>query len=194
MKELYEYPLDFSQTLAYLQDNLEGTNLLSTATFQHVPFEWGAFYTFFHRPVPPEKLYEFRYGKLAGCILDESIDLVFNELQSRRELFCIFDHFNATYQPDYKEAFFLKTGVHYNKEIYYVLSSADVSKEILRQCFNFSTTIWHSLCVLSASSIEIREDRSVTEGELIEFVKKAQLILVSAYDDEGFVFWKRHSL
>jgi hypothetical protein len=54
-----------------------------------------------------------------------------------------------------------------------------------------SNTIWHSLCVVSKTSFLPAPDRGIQEGEIIHLAKCAELILIGAYDGEGYVFWQK---
>ncbi len=190
---LYKYPLEYSKTLLYLKDHLQGVNLLSNMLCSHVPFQEGVFYTFSRREVLEKQLHEFQYGGSLTINSVETCQILVQELEEHPSLFYAFDDFNTTYEPNYTSSLFSEVGCHYKEEVYYVVAPPQISLEILENCLDCSHTLWHSLCVGSKSAIHIKEDRNLTELEFIAFAKNAHIILIGAYDAEGQIFWKRQS-
>ena len=191
MKELQYYSLDSSKAIAYLQDNLEETNALSSAICKYVNFEEGMFYTILRENITDKQLYGFRWGGVGGGVRNRVCGILFTELHDDPELTCIFDDEDGTYEPSYDESSFLKVGAHYKDEIYYIFGEKEASKDFLNECLDASDAFWHSLCVLSKKTYVRNEDLSISETDIIDFAKTANLILVGAYDSEGYVFWKR---
>lgn len=191
MLKLRQYLLNFSETLSYFRENLEGTNALSSAVLKYVNFEEGKFSTILYEDITHQQLYGFKWGGVGVGIKKEVERIVFSKLKKSTDFSCIFDDVDATYTPSYSWSLFSKFGVHYENEVYYVLSDQEASQDIMQQCFQASNAIWHSLSVLSKFSICRRETRSITESEIIDFAKMAELIVVGAYDEEGYIFWEK---
>lgn len=191
MKVLDRYTLNSPEVLAFLQDNLEGTNLLSSSICKSVTFDDGVFYTFLPQGITDEQLYGFKWGGLGGNVREKIVDMLFEELQNHSNLICIFDDVDGRYHPLYKEKSFLETGVHFEEEIYYLINKKNSSKPILLDCLRTSNAFWHSLCMVSNVKYARRKDRSITESEIAAFAKGAQMIILGAYDGEGYVCWER---
>ncbi|MBS0584972.1 MAG: hypothetical protein JSR76_01560 [Verrucomicrobia bacterium] len=186
---LNQHVLETKQTLAYLEDNLKGTNALSNAVLRETPFKEGEFYTFFPSGIQEHQMYNFTSGGIAGKVRHKLSYLIMEELEKAPKLTCIFDDIGATYTDGYEDELFSKTGAHYGEEVYYIISSGSISKALLDTCLYASNGAWHSLCVLSA--VPKTEDRSLTSEEINEIAKKAELLILGAYDAEGFIFWRR---
>lgn len=191
MTEHQRYSLDSSKALIYLQENLEETNALSSAIFKYVNFEKGVFYTILQENITNKQLYGFRWGGVGGGIRNRVCDILFTELHDNSRFTCIFDDVNGTYEPSYDEPSFLKVGAHYKDEIYYIIERKEASKDFLIECLRTSNACWHSLCVLSKKTYSRNKDLSITETDIIDFAKTSDLILIGAYDGEGYIFWKR---
>ena len=104
----------------------------------------------------------------------------------------MFDSVSATYKETYNNSLFLQVGSHHKEEVYYVLSSTKKTIELIEKCLNGSDAIWHSLCLLSNFKLSKHEDFTITKSELIDFSKRAQFIFIGAYDEEGYLIWKKH--
>lgn len=68
MTQLQDYSLGSAKAIAYLQDNLEETNALSSAIYKYVNFEEGIFYTILPKNITDKQLYGFRWGGLGGRV------------------------------------------------------------------------------------------------------------------------------
>ncbi|MCH9616795.1 MAG: hypothetical protein SP4CHLAM5_01920 [Chlamydiia bacterium] len=47
--------------------------------------------------------------------------------------------------------------------------------------------------VMSDIPFERNKDKSISTQQLEDIAKKAQLVVLRAYDQEGYVFWQRNS-
>lgn len=191
MTTLKLYKLDFDKTLFHLKDHLKGVNLLADSVLKYTPFQEGFFYTILQDNLTDKELYGFNWGGVGGGVREKAAETLLDDLHAIKGSSCIFDSFDDDYEPDYDDPLFLKTGVHYDKQIYYIISGEDATKSLLEECLRASNVIWHSLCVLSKTSFAKRKEPSITEEEMIEFAKSAEHVLVGAYDAEGYIFWKR---
>jgi len=192
-ESLERYIPNQSKALEYLKHNLEDLNALSIAICKHIRFEEGQFYTYLSKNVTLAQLHGFKWGGIAGQSKFEIEKMAFQKLSSDKELFGIFDSFEETYDPDSDDLLFEKVGVHYQNEVYYVVSQAECSFEIMEKCFKESSIIWHALCVLSKVNFSKRKDQSILESEITDFAKGAEKILLGAYDGEGYLCWEKAS-
>lgn len=115
---------------------------------------------------------------------------IFKELKSNNKLSCIFDDVSATFKPDYKESLFLYCGLAYEKEIYYLIKQEIATLKILNECFYVSNAIWHSLCIFTEFDFSNKKDKQLKIEEIDSICKKTVLIVLGAYDAEGYIFWK----
>ncbi len=118
--------------------------------------------------------------------------LVQEEFQNHPDLNALFDDTGATYVEHYDDPLFLEAGLYYQDEVYYLVSKKNISKKLLDTCFYASESTWHSLCLLTKFPIPIRNERSITEAEIILAAEMAHLVIIGAYDGESYVFWKRN--
>jgi hypothetical protein len=124
---------------------------------------------------------------LGGIFRNQIIEVLFEHMQSNKELLCVFDDVNATYTPSYNWSLFAQIGSHYNDEVYYIASREEVSQDLLKEGLKASNATWHALCVLSTGKFSKRENRSLTELEINSLAKGVELIVLGAYDAEGYV-------
>ncbi len=185
MKTLQKYLLDRSRVLPYLEDNLVGTNRLCSEVFTHLASSLeGEFYTLLYKEkTPDDQLYQFTFGGVGGSIRDEISSIILEKLETIPLATCVFDDVNTTYLTPATDSVFSQIEVHDEKESYYVIQKDNLSKHLVDTCLYASNAIWHSLCVVSKATLAIRQDRSVTQGDIQSLVKNAQMILIGAYDD-----------
>lgn len=191
MTTLKLYRLDFDKTIFHLKDHLKGINLLAESVLKYTPFQNGLFYTLLQDALTDKELYGFNWGGVGGGVREKAAQTVLDDLHAIKGSFCIFDSFDDDYEPSYDDLLFLKVGVHYDKQVYYIVSGEEATKPLLEECLQASNVIWHSLCVLSKTSFAKRKEFLITETEIADFAKTAELILVGAYDAEGYIFWKK---
>ena len=82
-------------------------------------------------------------------------------------------------------------GYHYKNEVYYIPSSAQLTEELILECMRISNVTWHSMCVLSEVNFEDSIEKNISEEKISEISQKTKMIIVGAYDAEGYVFWER---
>jgi hypothetical protein len=108
----------------------------------------------------------------------------------------VFDALYEDYDSDFGvgEDLFSKISMHNNhKEIYLVAFCNQVDVSFLQKCFQMTDCIWHSLMVMSDIPFEKNKDKSISTEKLEEIAKNAQMVVLRAYDQEGYVFWERNS-
>lgn len=193
MMQLNQYLLEFSKAIAYFQYNLDGTNTLSSAVCKYVQFEKGTFYTILRANLSEEQLYGFRWGGIGGSSREKVVNILLKKSLGNPKVHLIFDDVDATYSPSYEWSLFSDFGVHYDEEVYYIISGQGVSKDLLNQGLNATAAIWHALCVLSDVDFSRGTDQSIKESEIVNFAKGAQMIVVGAYDGEGYVCWEKNN-
>ncbi len=188
---LHKLNLESSKTINHLKTKLENTNFLSNAIIELAPLKKGVFCTYLNEKIPFERLYDFECGGVGGSIKDKISYLILQELDNYSEINCVFDDVGAVYEENYQDSLFFEVGAHYNEEVYYLITKNKASKELLDTCFYASSSVWHSLFVLTKANICIGKDRSLKKEHLESIVLNAEMILLGCYDDESFIFWKK---
>lgn len=191
MYKIKKYVLDPSLTYEYFCDYFKDVNELSTKLLKTIDFKNGMFFTFLCDDIDKNQLYQFEYGGVASCVKQKTFDLVLKLVKIYPDISAVFDNFNGEFSEDLKEPLFLECGFHYKNEVYHVVNKETVTQDNLQLCFYVSNAIWHSLCVLSKIAFNFN-DRELTDDQIKNICANTQLILVGAYDDESFVFWKRN--
>jgi hypothetical protein len=192
MVKLIEYILNREKSLKYINWNFENANALCQSVMECTPFEKGDFSTFLREGLGEEELSQLRRGHVGGGVKERITEWLLEENQQKDELLTIFDLDDADYKEEKTGGLFSKLGVHFDNEVYYLLSNEDVTKHNIRDCLYESDIIWHSLCIVSKYPYKRNKDQSITKEELEQIAKNAMIILVLAYDGEGYIIWKRN--
>jgi hypothetical protein len=189
MVKLERYELDFSRGIEYFKSNLEDTNELSSMVIKSVCFKSGRFFTLLPNNTNINNINEFRFAGIAINVRSQVNDIIFNKLMSDNRLICIFDDVTTDFRLEYRDPLFLSCGLVCEKEIYYLVTRENASRELIDQCFRASNAIWHSLCILT--KYRLNENKKLIDlSEMKEVCLNAGLILAGAYDGEGYVFWE----
>ena len=210
MRELIKYKLDFSKTLNFFKDRMNGGNCLNSLLFENTNLNKGSFYTLLPKEANITCIYEFSCGGilpsnpvediyvkgLNETFKGEKINSIAVEIafyidqiiSLNSNLSCIFDDVSSTYNSDYQDPLFLLHGVHYKKEIYYIITEKKSSSELIYECLKSSNAFWHSLGLIFEGSLN---DINLTLDKMKYICLKTKLIFVGAYDGEGYVFWEK---
>ena len=204
--------LDFHLSLQYFADQLNGGNELSQELIKYVNFKEGNFYTLLPEQSIRKNLYDFQSGgflpqnpeeeyysegkraiySIIPTMHDEIADFIFQKLIDHKKLSCIFEELlDSPSSPQLK--FFQEHNlvVLFNDEVYYLIQNLDVKLDLLVKCIKKSNAIWHSLCVLTAAGFEKIIHKNLTPQKIREICSLAHLIVVGAYDGEGYIFWEK---
>ena len=89
---------------------------------------------------------------------------------------------------------FDKFGLNYLNEAYYLLKSEyKPNLELLDECLRASDANWYCLCLLSSANLNDLENRELDISTIQNICQKASIVVTSAYDGEGYIFWRRYS-
>jgi hypothetical protein len=210
MKLLNKHLLDFNSSLEYVKDNLHETNKLCSSLLNLINFKNGYFFTLLPENSYLQSIYEFKTSNifhqnpleenyLNGCksiysiknsIINEISELIINEIKHHEYLSCIFDDVNFFSEELNGYFLFDKYGLSYDKEPYYLIQKNEVSNQLIKECLKTSNAIWHSLCLFTAASLN-RNVRILSLEKIKEICLTTELIIIGAYDAEGYVFWEK---
>jgi len=212
MRKLMNYRLDFSKTLDYFKDRMNGGNCLNNILLENIDLNKGSFFVLLPKKHNHNHLYDFKYGgilpsnpiediyitSLNSTFKGEKINSIAIEIASyihkiitfNNNFTCIFDDVNSTYSENDYDPVFLSHGVHYKKEVYYVVTKAGSSAELIHKCLRYSNAFWHSLGVIIDKKIDFIK-KEISLQNLQDICENVKIIFVGAYDGEGYVFWEK---
>lgn len=190
MKSLLRYELDFDLTLNYVQDNLSSAKTLSEQLIKLVDFKEGCFFALIRPEIDKKRIHEFSYSLSMSSIQDELIDFIYNKLNKNQKLTALFEDILLTTKSAYLELF-EECGLQYNDEIIYSVNKNNVSHSLISRCLFNCNAIWHSLCILTNINTEKKESKILTLDMINNACLSIQLVIIGAYDGEGYIFWEK---
>lgn len=185
-----KFTLDIVPVLEHFKSTLEDTNALSSLLMRSIDFESGRFFTILPANTTAEDVYKFCYGGIARNIRDELPFILFEILREHTDFKCIIDDFNSTYTPGYDDPIFNECGVAFEDQVYYLLTQKGIPPKLINRCLQLSNAVWHSLGIVFRSELDGIK-KTLTLDDIDNICSNAKLIIVGAYDGEGYVFWER---
>ena len=213
IKQLHKHKLDFDLTWEYVQDDLDKTNKLSAELLHLLNFKDGYFFTLLPAGAKLEEIHHFKLGGILPQypkelnmingnlssyswipdLNEEVSQLILQEINSKPQLSCIIDKITGTASEACYATYFEANPLFYEKEVYFLFGRRNASIELLQKYLKISTSFWHSLCVLTTADL-----KDITKTLSFEKVKEicleAELLMIGAYDGEGYVFWEKNSI
>ncbi len=191
MMSLARFELNFDLVIAFLKKNLGGTNILSSLLINTVDFKQGEFFAFLPINIDKEHINQFEWGGIRSHVRDFTKSMILDKMFSSDQLCCIFDDVTSSLPEMRKDSLFANYGLFCENEVYYLLYGKTTTLKSVTDCFYASNAIWHSLCILTRVNFTVPPDRKISEKNIQEFCENVELILVGAYDEEGYVFWEK---
>ncbi len=206
-----KYDLDFEKTMDYFNSIMEGGNTLSLELKRNLCFENGQFFTLLPEDANFEDLYDFwggwilpqnptfdqfdKLGKKSGSYtLIPTLDMEISNFICEKMLLhpnyvCLFEDVVRQLSDPHLE-FFHQYGFLYLEEIYFLLNKDNVTSELIRSTINQSGVIWHTLFMLSFADNSKIIEKNITIDGIKEFCLNTRMLIIGAYDGEGYVFWE----
>jgi hypothetical protein len=213
MKTLKKQELDYSRAAVYVVDNLRETSTLSERLLKIVDFKNGNFFTLLPEDANLERLYEFEAGEILPqspveiqrtshgeistytwipTLEEELSDFIFKKIKNNK-WFCVFDDvIHSSDSKHLKSIRFDGALYNYNKQVFYLLNSNNITHDLALTCVKKADSLWHFLCILTEANFNDVNDRQLSLEKLDEICLKAQIIAVGAYDGEGYIFWEKN--
>jgi len=211
MKHLNKYKLNYNHAWKYVQNNLDKSNVLSSELLNLSIFKNGYFFTLLPNDANTERIYEFESGvilpqnpkeeyfvsgekntySIIPTIRNELSELLLKEIKSSDQLCCFFDDVTRSPIDKYSTDSLYAHLLFYEDEVYYLLEKNEISSELIMQCLRASNAFWHSLCVLTKTNFKDLVDKKLSLEKIKDICLNAQLIIIGAYDGEGYVFWEK---
>lgn len=193
IENYYQYDLDFDRTFEFVKDNLDSTNTLCEQLLKLVNFKEGNFFTYLLPQADENKIHRFKYSILS-CVINRNgvSNYVFKYIKKNPQVLCLFDDALRKSTDKHLDTF-NKCGLLYKNEIYYFIDRQNLDEDLILQCFQSSSAIWHSLCILTKMELNRKEPNILTLEMINNICKNAKVILIGAYDDEGYIFWEKNT-
>jgi hypothetical protein len=213
MQKLNKYELDFASAWEFVFNNLKEVNSLSIELLKLLDFKTGHFFTLLPEDSNLKMLYDFKGGLILpqfpeqeqiidgrkstfSWIPDRNEDLsqmILTEMSLNSEFSCFFDDVRGRPSDNWSNCFFDVCPMFYEQDVYFVLDNNNLSLERIINCLKISRSFWHSLCVITSADLNDLE-RNLTQEKIQEVCLNVELVIVGAYDGEGYIFWEKNSL
>lgn len=212
MKKVNRYELDFERAINYVKENLDGVNILSQELLDSINLKQGFFFTLLPEDAHLDRIYEFKTGGvlqqnpteeyfISGTrstfseipTIQEELAHFILKRKGRNLNFClVFDDVTRYSTDEYLSQLYDNHGFFYKKEVYYFLTGKDINFDLTSKCIEESNAIWHSLCVLANFDLQTTVGRELSIKNIQDICLNTELLIVGAYDGEGYVFWERN--
>ena len=187
--KLLKYAIDTKYFFEYVESHK--VNFLAKTLISSVNFDEGSCFTFLPEDADKKRITSFQFGGMAKGAHENTRELIHQRLNIFKNSCFVFDDINSDYFPGYEGNLFLKYGYFLNKEIYYAICSKNSSEELISRVLFVSDAIWHSLGVLTEANLDEVVDKKFTPEKIEEICKKTTMIIMRAYDGEGYIFWEK---
>lgn len=210
LKELKRYNLDHERTIEYFNFILEGGNTLSKELERVLDFEKGQFFTLLPDNADFSALYEFpggwilpqnptydqcnEFGRKTGSYtwiptLNKEIGAFIFDTMEKNNYVSVFEDVITRPGKSHLESID-KYGALYLSEYYCYLTPKNASPEIIVSVIRESGIIWHTLFILTEINNPENINKEITLENIKEFSENTKLLVLGAYDGEGYVFWE----
>lgn len=210
-KKLHKITLDFDLTLKYVRSQLNAGQTLASKILTNVHFDEGYFFTLVSQDYHSDILYHFERGgilpqnpileyklhnekatySIIPTIQDEMAAYLFNTLRTHPNFTCVFDDIIRTadsrWLMDLNNKHLLYS---YENEPIFICRSNHEQKTI-KLCLKKSNHIWYSLALITTTNLNNLQNKQLNRAEIRNICKQAQIIIVGAYDGEGYVLWEK---
>lgn len=190
MKQLNKYKLDYEISLEYLKKNLRKANELSSQILEVLFSHSGEFYVLLPEDSDLKRIYDLNSGYITSSIDKEICYFVVDKMKNT-DYSCIFDDVNTTASDSLEDEFFANHSLFYKNEVYHTIKRRLLSEDTFLKCMLTSDGIWHSLCIITIVDLDEIEDKKLDQDMIKKICVNAQLVMIGAYDGEGYIFWER---
>jgi hypothetical protein len=192
MQKLKRYDLEFNSTLKHLEICCKGVNILCEQLL-NLNFALGTFFTLLPNKIDVTKLLEFQWGGKTKSLKDEVSYFIQKQISVNEDWSCIFDDFDADFKDKNGNSLYGLCGLHLNDQIYYCVNKNNSTSALISKCMQYSDAGWHSVCVLTSANLCDIIDQKLTLSKAREIANKTQMLILGAYDGEGYIFWERNN-
>ena len=206
--EIKILPLEFNQAFPYVTDQLQDGNTLSQELLKSLDFKKGDFFALLHPSADRNKIHEFRSGGILKENPLESVSFQGKMYSGRKKAhsihqlalylqnvllhgqYCVFED-TVHHRSDPVVSEMRKYAFYFHKEVYLCLKEDEFSQDTAERMIHYVDAQWHYMNIISDAALRLELD--MDSQQLQSIALKATLIVVGAYDMEGFVGWKKSS-
>ena len=186
-----KYSLHFKKTVAYVEKHLSEGFKCSQRALETINLHEGAFYTFFHQPVDESRLYLFDSGGIVPFAGSSVIDkllatFIHNALTVNASNAFLYE--NVAMSENDPILAKVPAEIHtFQGAVVHIFREAmpALLYEFLRQV----ESLWHLFGIFSEIQSLTTFPKQLTPKIIDEFCDHVKLIVVRAYDLEGYVLW-----
>ncbi|MBU6382698.1 MAG: hypothetical protein KGR16_00050 [Verrucomicrobia bacterium] len=202
------FPLNFEQALRYVADQLQDGHTLARELLINLNFKEGSFFALLHPSADRTKIYEFQTGGILAVNPLEDVLFQGKVYPGRKKAHSVHQlalYLKSILQPG--QCCFFEDMIHhrsdpivseiekhilyFHREVYLYIKEAEFSQELAKKIIHYADAQWYYMNIISES--DPRCELNMTSEQLHNIALKATLIVIGAYDMEGFVVWKRFS-
>ncbi len=214
LRPLKKYNLKYEKAIIYANDQLNCNYPLSKELLKELNFENGQFFTLLPEDADLNRIYDFFCGlilpqneicevinELTGeksyytrvpTLDNEIANFIFEALTHNEISVCIFEDVQQELTSPHLE-FFHEFGFSCLNKIYYFMNKENASRDEIINALGESNAIWHQLCILTQVNYYNTPGQEVTLEIINHFAKNIQLMILGAYDGEGYFFWEPYN-
>lgn len=207
---LQRHDLNFEKAYSYLKDQLDCGYILSDELLRILNFEEGQFFTLLPSDADLTRIYNFfeglilpqnpTYEQISATgkksfytwipnLKNELSHIILEKIKLKQNNVCVFEDVTRRLEDSHLD-FYNQYGVNYLGQIYYLINNEIATKELIATAIGKSNALWHLLFILTESVPEKPLNKEISLDEIQNLCKKTQLLVVGAYDGEGYVFWE----
>ncbi|MDE3055958.1 MAG: hypothetical protein KGI80_04635 [Verrucomicrobiota bacterium] len=191
MRRLIKVELNYDNSMNYIKKNFFGVNEMSSRILETLSSVTSKFYVLLPQDANRERIYNFASGYVTSNVDKEISHYVVGKMKEK-QCFCIFDDVNTSVLDNMHDSFYLEHYLYYKNEVYYTIKREILSEDVFFKCMIASDGIWHSLCVITKVALDDLIGKELSQDLIEKICKDAQLVMVGAYDGEGYIFWERN--
>jgi hypothetical protein len=202
------FPLKFEQAFRYVKGQLQDGQTLARELLINLDFNKGSFFALLHPSADRARIYEFRAGgilavnPLEDVFFQEKVYLGRKKTDSVHQLAlylksmlhpgqCCFFEDMVHHRSDPIVSEMEKHIFYFHKEVYLYIKEAEFSLETAEKIIHYADAQWYYMNIIS--EFDHRFEPNMTVKQLQNIALKTTLIVIGAYDMEGFVVWVRFS-
>ena len=203
-------PLEFDRAQLYCIKYLEDGNTVANTLIIKIDFRSGNFYSLTSKDAHVDKINDFSSGDLlpqhqmkSTKVQKKTYDIrekansekeltqyLNLKLTNNKKLTCIFEDVVRT-KSDFTTSLSAENAIFFNSEAYYILNANSIDLDKIRKLINQSDAQWYYLNIIT--SCEVNDFQNDLNQRIInDIVENTQIIVIGAYDMEGYVIWERN--
>ncbi len=187
------YELNIDTAFDHFSKKINGSNELSSTVFRLLDLKKnGRFFTILPDGVNIGNIHKFDQGGIFNNSQEEIILFMLKILLSNSDFSFVFDDVLEEYKDLVEYKLFVSNGFCYKTEAYYVIQAKNnPDRDLISECLEAADAEWHCLGVLTSASFDKLKNKELTIAMIRDICVDAKIIMTTAYDGEGYIFWEK---